>query len=182
MLIQCPDCRQQISEKATSCPKCGRPVSAVDRAEARVAAERTRMITTGCGIACVAAFLLLVLAFRGCSPGSPGNATSTSSRPGAGREEAVTYYLDEIMAIKGTKEYINSAYQPDPSDEAAVLVDVKDDVPDWEIEKLVRSITEGVHNHSSTGAATVVAQVRGITVAEGDYKPLSRSIEVRSLR
>ena len=181
MLITCPDCRQQISEHATSCPKCGRPVSAVDRAEARAAAERTRTITTGCGIACVAAFFLLVLAFRGCSPGSPGNATSTSSRPGAAREKGVAEYLDEIMAIEGTKEYITRADQPDP-DAALVHIDLKGDLPDWQIEKLVRSITEGVHNHSSTGTATVVAQVRGIRVAEGNYKSFSGSIEVRLLR
>ncbi len=104
--------------------------------------------------------------------------TSTSQR---GREGAVAEYLDRLMALEATRTYINRAYQPDP-DLALVYVDFKSGVPDWQIEKLVRVITEGVHKTSSKGTATVVAKVRGITVAEGNYKIFSGSIEVKVLR
>jgi hypothetical protein len=87
------------------------------------------------------------------------------------------------MAIEGMQEYLDRAYQPEPdAAPSLVYVEFKSGVPDWQIEKLVRSITEGVHNHSGTGVANVVAQVHGITVAEGEYKVFSGSIEVKMLR
>ena len=38
MLIQCPECREQISDQAAACPRCGRPISDQDRESARSAA------------------------------------------------------------------------------------------------------------------------------------------------
>jgi RNA polymerase subunit RPABC4/transcription elongation factor Spt4 len=40
MLIQCPECKQQISDQAASCPKCGRPLTAADRETVRVTARK----------------------------------------------------------------------------------------------------------------------------------------------
>lgn len=61
MLIQCPECKQQISEQAASCPKCGRPVSDEDReraqAEHKATAETNRKAMMAGGIVCL--FLVL---------------------------------------------------------------------------------------------------------------------------
>jgi len=104
--------------------------------------------------------------------------TTTSRR---GREGGVAEYLERLMALEDIQPVIIRAYQPDP-DLALVYVDFNSGASDWVIEGLVRTITEGVHNNSRTGVATVVAQVRGITVAEGNYKIFSGSIEVKMLR
>jgi hypothetical protein len=126
----------------------------------------------------------LVLALAACVVLAPGCGTpAPATAPPADREAGVVTYLEGIMAIEGIQGYINRAYRPDPdAAPSLVYVDFKRGVPDWQIEKLVRSITEGVHNHSSTGVATVVAQVDGITVAEGNYRIFSGSIEVKLLR
>lgn len=181
MLIQCPECKQQISEQATNCPKCGRPVSDEDREAAKAAAETKRKTTTACGIGCLV-LLLLVIIIAAIGGRDASDRTATGAEP-ATREAGVATYLEGIMAIDGIQQYINRAYQPDPAAAPSlVYVDVKRGVADWQIEKLVRSITEGVHNHSSTGVATVVAEVDGITVAEANYKVFSGSIEVKLLR
>jgi Flp pilus assembly protein TadB len=39
-LIDCPDCNHQISEKAKSCPKCGRPITAKDRPHKKMTSGR----------------------------------------------------------------------------------------------------------------------------------------------
>jgi hypothetical protein len=99
----------------------------------------------------------------------------------ATRKSGVADYLRGVMAIKGIEEYIIRAYQSTPGG-SLVYVDFRSDVPDWAIEKFVRSITEGVHNASESGMADVVAQVRGITVAKGSYSIWHGSIEVKMLR
>lgn len=51
-LIECPDCKKQISEMASSCPVCGRPSeNHIEEADSRVTAKRRHESRVGLGSA-----------------------------------------------------------------------------------------------------------------------------------
>lgn len=108
----------------------------------------------------------------------PSPAVTTSP---TGGDDGVAAYLDRLMAVPATRKYIMRIHRPDPG-LPLVYVDCKEGVPDWQIEEIVRVITKGVHENSETGTATVIAQVDGITMVQGEYKIFSGAIEVKSLR
>jgi len=60
MLIQCPECKQQISDQAASCPKCGRPLTAADRKKIRVAALKAAEVAQRRSWGCAIVFLALL--------------------------------------------------------------------------------------------------------------------------
>jgi len=134
MLIQCPECRQQISEQATSCPKCGRPVSHEDRERARAGAEKTRKATTGCGIGCLAFVLLIIImaaigghhADEHTSLKGTGNTYPDTSNVGTRlvtkQSEVVVfcaYCGNKIRSMPGTVEVLESV-TPQPRREYAI--------------------------------------------------------------
>jgi len=103
MLIQCPECKQQVSEQAASCPTCGRPLSEDDRSEdyrarAKAAAE-TKLKTSmnnmlGCMMGCaVVAGLFIAALFIIGSLGRDGrrdDSSPTPTLPVLGAEYVVT--------------------------------------------------------------------------------------------
>ena len=57
-LITCPECRKKISETASSCPKCGRTLTAAEAAEIKKAEQR---LQTGVAIGCITVVVIFVL-------------------------------------------------------------------------------------------------------------------------
>lgn len=68
-LIICPDCQNQISDQARSCPHCGRPIVLVTPAQAEAAktvaglASGCTGLTSGCFWGIVGLILLLLALF-----------------------------------------------------------------------------------------------------------------------
>ena len=102
-------------------------------------------------------------------------------KPAKARVGPVGAYLDRLMQTPNISNYIDQIWQPDPS-LPLVYVTFKSNIPDYQMEKMVRAITEGVQKTTDRGAARVVGQVRGITVVEGKYNIWNGSIEVKTLR
>ena len=64
-LVTCPDCGNEISNRAPACPKCGRPIT-----HARPRPDTTMGRNRGCAdllvIAVIAVPIFFLLFFRGC--------------------------------------------------------------------------------------------------------------------
>jgi len=110
MLIPCPECKQQISEDAPSCPKCGRPITdeeareavAAKQEEAReaVAAKQKDLRVTGYAIVAVVVIFLLVLAFASRSP-SPDTHLPRSSTPESPSDKNIEAWVMAQQFVKG---------------------------------------------------------------------------------
>ncbi len=59
-LIECPECSNQVSSHAASCPKCGCPIKSPQRAHAK---STTKSSSTGAAWVIIAVFTLLAIAF-----------------------------------------------------------------------------------------------------------------------
>jgi hypothetical protein len=82
-LINCPECNKQVSDQATACPHCGRPLKRTAPVAARptTAAKRPKSSALGCG--CLA--LIAIVGFGGyvaiCSSPRKPTASHTTARP-----------------------------------------------------------------------------------------------------
>lgn len=189
MAITCSGCSATISDQARFCPACGRQLEdgtdAPWAAEGAPEPEPARLGWTVAVFPIIAAIvaLLAVLHFGGLTVSDVGGedsapAASNPAEP-AIAEPGVAAYIREIMAKPEVSKFIE-VRQWEGS--WIVEVQVKGALSDPEIEGIVRSITTGVHNHSSNGNAQVQAFVGGIKVAVGDYSNWDGSIRVKMLR
>jgi hypothetical protein len=181
MAITCPGCSATISDQARFCPACGRQIHEEENASPPEASKREW--AWGAAVVLIIGFVVVMaLLLRYGSDqaervaGAP--AASSANQP-AIAEPGVAAYIREIMAKPEVSKFID-ARQWEGS--WIVEVQVKGALSDPEIEGIVRSITTGVHNHSSNGNAQVQAFVGGIKVAVGDYSNWNGSIRVKMLR
>jgi len=109
MLIQCPECKQQISEQAASCPKCGRAVEP----KGYTTLGWQRATSLGCPLGClvVAAIFIGALLFIGRRDDS----SPTPNPPVLGAEYVVTVTDLGVMDSP-------TFYYPDPVEFAQHVV------------------------------------------------------------
>jgi len=145
MLIPCPECKQQISEDAPSCPKCGRPITdeeareavAAKQEEAReaVAAKQKDLRVTGYAIVAVVVIFLLVLVFAS-RPPSPDEDVPRLSTPTRGPK--IEAWVMAQQFVKGQLRAPSTAsfgsvfgdYQ-DPDEHVTALGDGRYQVVGW---------------------------------------------------
>ena len=72
-LINCPECGKEVSDKATSCPKCAFPIRAEKTVRVKTAEDSALTRNRGCGDIIIYAPLILIIAvlilffsIRGC--------------------------------------------------------------------------------------------------------------------
>jgi hypothetical protein len=84
-LITCADCGNKISDAAAACPKCGRPISAPERADAIRAAKRYGQWKWGAiGVLVVMAAMCSIAQSDRSAPSSAGSSDVTSPSAGTG--------------------------------------------------------------------------------------------------
>lgn len=96
-LLPCPDCGNKVSDSAAACPKCGRPISAEDRAKAKKAVGCT---TAGC-------LTLVILGIIGSLIGGDGDGSSTPRQTGPSASMAYvmcqSFVKDRLKAPSSAK-------------------------------------------------------------------------------
>jgi len=90
-LIACPECRKQISDSATQCPHCGRPLSPQVIDDAR---ERAKRGQRNLGIGCLVLIAIVVLLALGPCRGSQDSGKHTAMGP------------DKISAFVMSQEFV----------------------------------------------------------------------------
>jgi hypothetical protein len=137
MLIQCPECKQQISDQAESCPKCGRPISSQDREKARAAAKASQNVAKGCGIGClvVVVIIILIAVFSGQDTSHHAPSGGTRSSPSDKKIEAwvmAQQFVKKQLRAPATASFgsVFGDYQ-DPDEHVTLLADGRYQVSGW---------------------------------------------------
>lgn len=102
MLIRCPECKQQISEQATPCPKCGRPISDEDRAKAKANAKVLQIGCIGSSVAIALAIVLALWISASTSPPRPRTGTAHTQSVATGyAPDNITAWVMAEQFVKG---------------------------------------------------------------------------------
>ena len=94
-LIQCPECKQSVSDLAPTCPNCGRPIAAPPAIwpAAPPPARKTSCLTMGCAVLAglfLLAFIATLITGGSSSRSSSGSATSAPFSPAEPQQPVAT--------------------------------------------------------------------------------------------
>jgi len=168
MLIQCPECKQQISEQAASCPKCGRPVSDGDRERAKAAAETLQKTTTGCGIGCLALVVLVIIigAIGGRETPGPRQPNNHEADTGAPAGRAAPSEAERPEAPTVAPNVGDGSYLRLPDSDAEVVLAVDLDAFDEFVKASVATDKYGIAELMLAGRIFSVASGTRVLVIE----------------
>ena len=113
-LVNCPECHNQLSSKAESCPKCGHPLKKVQKS------------SSGCASGCLMIVIILaVLSVLGhfLNPSSSGVAKARTSYPTVRKETDSGITGKELVWIRRQKQNIKSTLRdPDSATFRNVII------------------------------------------------------------
>jgi hypothetical protein len=123
-LIRCPDCGNNVSDSAPTCPHCGRPIAKPK------AVKASKPAAGGCGSLIIAAIALVVVvsAMSKCSDDSPSPSTSPSSSTQAKSSEPPAKTEEECrpdLQCWAERSRIDATVACKPQIEAQALHEVK---------------------------------------------------------
>ncbi|MDD2371541.1 MAG: zinc-ribbon domain-containing protein [Firmicutes bacterium] len=108
-LIKCSECGNEVSEKATSCPKCGSPILAneeSDLTEQQMKATKENKVEKGTwakgklAIGIISMFLFIIISFQSCAAGLSNTLSENGSSSGmSGFMMAVFMFVAGIVGI-----------------------------------------------------------------------------------